>query len=318
MGAASRPSATAAGSRSTCFNVARAPVAGHSAAPARFGRLPKASSPDCASARSPAWCSINERNASCGLQRRDSAQIGRDAGCPGQCADRPLFRFPQTLGGDPHQVPCRLVDIGVEMGLILECIAVDVPAACRDAGIKQACVRGREALGQGGRHLVAAHRATLGDLFQRIAPPLQAHLGNHAFCGDPRRAADLNVEGIERKKRRTHRKGRRHHRAKPVGISGFDDPGAGIECRIKTHRSGARGQNEQISDIVRGCAPEIDLALIFVEHLRQVALRLRAQLVNTHLQGDRSRPPRAPRRSDASPACGTPLQSPVPRSRLPL
>jgi hypothetical protein len=58
---------------------------------------------------------------------------------------------------------------------------------------------------------------------------LQTHLGDHRLLGHPGRAADLDVEGVEREQHRARRGRRGHGGEKAVGIAAFDDFGAGLQ-----------------------------------------------------------------------------------------
>jgi len=63
---------------------------------------------------------------------------------------------------------------------------------------------------------------------QRVAPPLQTHLGDHRLLGDPWRAGDFDVEGIEREEQLARLKGRRHGRAKAPWVGALYHGGAGV------------------------------------------------------------------------------------------
>ena len=81
---------------------------------------------------------------------------------------------------------------------------------------------------------MAPDRAALGDLFQRVTPPLQPHLHDHRFFGDPRGAGDFKVEGVEWKEHRTRRRRRSHRSQKPIWIAPFHKRCAGSHAHSGT------------------------------------------------------------------------------------
>ena len=89
------------------------------------------------------------------------------------------------------------VEIGRRAPRSVERLAVDVPAPRRDQRVEQ---RGRQpaaariASASGATTSCAARRLAGGDLLERVAPPLQPHLGDHRLPRHPGRARDLEVE----------------------------------------------------------------------------------------------------------------------------
>jgi hypothetical protein len=96
-----------------------------------------------------------------------------------------------------------------------------------------------EDAGQFRDDLVGAGLAPCPDLLQRVAPPLQAHLGDHRLLGDPGGAGDLHVEGVEGEEDGARLGGGRQGREEAVGVGAFDEVGAGGEAhagRARTRR----------------------------------------------------------------------------------
>ncbi len=138
----------------------------------------------------------------------------------------------QSLGREPHEATGSGIEVGVERRLVLERVGIDVPASRRhqrvEYGLWQLCLT--RDLGERSGDLVRPDHATGSDLLDRVAPPLQAHLGDHRFLGDEGRPGDFEIEGVKREQRfaRPHRGG--HRGEKPVRVAAFDKTCAGCNA----------------------------------------------------------------------------------------
>ena len=126
-------------------------------------------------------------------------------------------------------MPRRAIQVRPKRGLVLERFAVDVPAPRLDQLIQLPRRNGVQHSGQGRYHLMSPHVTACRDFAQRIAPPLQAHLGDHMLLRHPGRACDLHVERIDRKQDAPRRDRSRHAGPEPHRITALHDPGTGAQ-----------------------------------------------------------------------------------------
>jgi len=120
----------------------------------------------------PIGCAIDQRNASPAFKFWNGAQPVGNALRVTCVARDTRVRDAQRCGGCPHQISSGVINVPVEIGLIFERVFVDVPSARSHKTIQLCGGLRRQSLGQRGRHLMTAHWPALGNLFQRVAPPL--------------------------------------------------------------------------------------------------------------------------------------------------
>ena len=80
------------------------------------------------------------------------------------------------------------------MGLILKRVFIYIPTAGGDQTTQHTCGICIQNSGQLINNFMATRLAALGDLFQRVPPPLQTHLGNHRFFSHPWGAGDFDID----------------------------------------------------------------------------------------------------------------------------
>ncbi len=123
-------------------------------------------------------------------------------------------------------MPGGVVDVAVERGPVGMRRGVRVVQPGVDGLLEERLrqIGGADRPGQRFHDLVAAGRRAREDLRDRIPPPAQADLGEHRLGGDPGRAGDLEVEGVERHQPAAPVRRGDHRRAPAVGIAAPDLP----------------------------------------------------------------------------------------------
>ena len=121
--------------------------------------------------------------------------------------------------GCPGEMALRGVEMGEEGVSRGEPFAVDVPAAGADQRIEQAGAFWIEGFRERRGDFVRPDGGAGGDLFQRIAPPLEAHFGDQGFFREVRRAGDLDRECMEREEHAARRRRRGHDRGEAVRVA---------------------------------------------------------------------------------------------------
>ena len=225
--------------RASCATASGRP-SGNGCLPAASSRGTESSQPasPCARPARPSAAETRLAGSSCGASPSPAAAgvaspvAGRRAGRrAGRGAGRGRDPRAERRRRRAHQASGDRVEMRPERSLVREAALVHVPEPRpplhRRAQERRAALPDR--LRERRRDLVAADRPAGLDLVQHVAPPLQAHLRDERLLGQPGRAPDLDVEGVDRPERRPRAAGRGHDGGEPVRIAALDDPRAGVE-----------------------------------------------------------------------------------------
>jgi hypothetical protein len=138
--------------------------------------------------------------------------------------------LPQGRAGGAHEASAGGADVVAQL-VGPEGARLDLPPARLGQRVERRHVEApfQDQAPERARHLVRARGGSGRCLGQRLAPPLDAHLGQERLLGDVGRPRHLQVEGVEREERRARRRRRGHRHPEAVGVAPLDQPGAGLD-----------------------------------------------------------------------------------------